>query len=267
MTIVENDAGEAPGPDLTRDAFLGGRVMVLQPARRGHRAGFDAVMLAASLPEGATGTVADLGAGVGVAGLCLAARLAVDVVFVERDSETFDLLRRNLAANAGIGGRFTAIRADVTAKGAERAAAGLTAGLADHVVMNPPFHPAERGRPSPDAARAEAHRAAEGDLDAWVRAAASILAPSGTLTLIHRADAIAAVIEALGRRFGAIDLLPLHARAGAPAHRLIARARLGSRGPLALLQGLVVHNADGAYRPEVDAVLRGGAALAAGWRR
>ena len=42
MTLIWAD------DDLTRDAFLGGRVTLLQP-RRGYRAGTDPVLLAASV--------------------------------------------------------------------------------------------------------------------------------------------------------------------------------------------------------------------------
>ena len=52
------------------DTFLDGRVIVRQP-ETGFRAGLDAVMLAAAVPEGATAL--ELGAGAGPASQCLAA--------------------------------------------------------------------------------------------------------------------------------------------------------------------------------------------------
>src|SRR5258705_11542008 len=60
--------------DLTEDAVLGGRLRLRQP-RRGHRVGHDAILLAASVPARAGETVVELGAGVGAAGLALAARV------------------------------------------------------------------------------------------------------------------------------------------------------------------------------------------------
>ena len=57
----------------TLDDFLGGRIAVVQP-KTGHRAGSDAVWLQAAVPASAKDRVLDAGAGVGVAGLCLAAR-------------------------------------------------------------------------------------------------------------------------------------------------------------------------------------------------
>src|SRR5258705_11227196 len=58
--------------DFTEDAVLSGRLRLRQP-RRGHRVGHDAILLAASVPARAGETVVELGAGVGAAGLALAA--------------------------------------------------------------------------------------------------------------------------------------------------------------------------------------------------
>jgi tRNA1(Val) A37 N6-methylase TrmN6 len=58
----------------TTDDFLGGRIAVIQP-KAGHRAGSDAVFLAAAVPAREGMHVLDVGAGVGVAGLCLLARV------------------------------------------------------------------------------------------------------------------------------------------------------------------------------------------------
>jgi len=46
-----------------------------------------------------------------------------------------------------------------------------------------------------------------------------------------------------------------------PAKRVILQVRNGSRAPLVILPGFVLHDAGGHYTPEADAVLREGAAL------
>lgn len=58
----------------SHDQFLGGRLMVAQP-KTGYRAGVDPVLLAASVPAVRGESVLELGCGVGVASLCLAARV------------------------------------------------------------------------------------------------------------------------------------------------------------------------------------------------
>ncbi|MCO4829001.1 MAG: methyltransferase, partial [Lentibacter algarum] len=61
-------------PDLTHDAFLGGRLKLWQP-KQGYRAGVDPVLLAASIAAKAGESVLDLGCGAGAAALCLGRRV------------------------------------------------------------------------------------------------------------------------------------------------------------------------------------------------
>lgn len=90
---------------------------------------------------------------------------------------------------------------------------------------------------------------------------AAMARPGGSATLVHRADALGEILAALEGRFGAAVVLPLHPRDGEPASRVLVQALKGSRAPLELRHGLVLHNADHGFRPEVDAILRGGAPL------
>ncbi|HUG62507.1 MAG TPA: methyltransferase [Methylomirabilota bacterium] len=244
----------------TADGFLGGRLTVLQLSGGGHRSGLDAVLLGASAPAGSAATVVDLGAGVGVAGLVAAARCpASRVVLVEIDPAAADLARRSIALNAAeVGDRVDVVVADVTAPAAKLEASGLRADIADHVILNPPFHPADRTRPSPDAGRAAAHRIAPDDLDRWLRAAARLCRPRGRITVIYRADELPRLIAAIATRFGGLVALPVHPRADAPAHRVVVTARPQSRAPFVLLPPLVLHRPDGGFTPAADAILRGG---------
>jgi len=250
---------------VSRDGFLDNQLMIDQPLSGSHRAGLDAILLAAALPEGTTGHVVDLGAGVGVAGLAVAHRLPeTSVTLVEIDPELAHLAEGNTTLNATTTGRVDVVVADVLAPAAERRTAGLVDDMADHAIMNPPFHPADRGRSSPAPARARAHAVPTDAIDGWVRAAAAALKPSGTLTVIFRADELPRLLSAIGSRFGSLALLPIHAHAGEPAHRLILRGRPQGRAPFRILPGIVLHAADGGFRPDVEAVLRG-AALPVSW--
>src|ERR1700724_2480344 len=60
--------------EFTEDAFLGGQLRLRQP-KSGHRAGHDAMLLAAATPARSGDRVVDLGAGVGAAGFALARRV------------------------------------------------------------------------------------------------------------------------------------------------------------------------------------------------
>ena len=61
--------------------------------------------------------------------------------------------------------------------------------------------------------------------------------------------------------FGALVLLPIYPRATASAHRLILSGTKGSRAPSNIRPSLILHGDDGRFLPEVNAILREGAAL------
>ena len=72
--------------EYTEDAFLGGQLRLRQP-RSGHRAGHDAMLLAAATPARPGDRVVEFGAGVGAAGLAVARRVAgIELVLVEIDA-------------------------------------------------------------------------------------------------------------------------------------------------------------------------------------
>ncbi|MFN3746925.1 MAG: tRNA1(Val) (adenine(37)-N6)-methyltransferase [Hyphomicrobiaceae bacterium] len=252
---------------LTDDAFLGGALNILQP-RQGYRAGLDAVLLAAACGAraGEGARVLDGGAGVGVAGLCVARRINdAHVTLVEREPVLAEVARQNAARN-GLQERVRVLEMDIVEGGAalnraRGADAGVAAGTFSHVIANPPYYAEGRGTRPPVNLKAAAHQMAEGALEQWCRFLATAAANDGLVTVIHRAEAMAAVLEGLGRRFGALRVLPIYSRAGTAAHRIIVQGRKGSRAPLSLQQGLVLHGDGNAFVPAIDAVLRHGAAL------
>lgn len=248
-----------PDTDHTTDALLGGLVRLKQP-RKGQRASADAVMLAAAVGARAGARVLELGCGSGVAMLCLAARLkTVTVAGLELQPDLVALCARNIAAN-GVEDRLSVIEGDIRA----RRVAGLAPNSFDQVFANPPYFDAARHRVSPHAGRATARAEAEdADLGHWVAAMLRYAKPNAGLTLIHKAERLGDILAALGGKAGAVRVIPLWSKAGQPAKRVIVRAIKGSKAPLTLTPGLVLHQADGSYLPEIDAVLRNGAALPA----
>jgi tRNA1(Val) A37 N6-methylase TrmN6 len=245
-------------PDVTEDAFLGGRLLLWQK-RSGHRAGHDAILLAAATSAKPGQCVVDLGAGVGAAGLALARRVGgVSLTLVEIDGELAGLARDNARANS-IAADVAVL--DVTADTQAFAAAHLLPDSVDVVLMNPPFNDPARHRGSPDQARHTAHVATADTLQAWVHAARRILKSGGVLTLIWRADGVAEVLTALSRGFGSVSVLPVHGDAGRPAIRVLVRAVKGGRAPTQILSGLMLNDESGVPKNEVRDVLQGSAVL------
>ena len=171
---------------LTEDAVLGGALRLRQP-RRGHRVGHDAVLLAAACPARPGERVVDLGAGVGAAGLALAVRVPdIAVTLVEIEPALAALAAENAELN-GLAARVNSVTLDAHAPARAFAAAGLGPESVDRVLMNPPFNDPARQKTSPDRRRRLAHAAPRESLTAWIRTAARLLRPGGTLTVIFRA--------------------------------------------------------------------------------
>jgi tRNA1(Val) A37 N6-methylase TrmN6 len=242
-----------PG-EFTEDAFLGGRLRLRQP-KSGHRAGHDAMLLAAATPARSGDRVVDLGAGVGAAGLAVAKRVAgIELVLVEIDEGLADLARGNAAANAV---PADVIVLDVTSAADGFAAAGLSPDSVDVVLMNPPFNDPARHRASPDKAREIAHVSTAAALERWILAARRILKSGGALTLIWRADGLVEVLSALGRGFGSLELLPVHGEVTTPAIRVLIRAIKGGKAPLQIHAALLLNDESALPNKQVQDVLAG----------
>ena len=245
---------KAPALDVTEDAFLGGGLRLRQ-LKSGHRAGHDAMLLAAATPARSGHRVADLGAGVGAAGLAVARRVRdIDLVLVEIDATLAGLARVNAASN---GLAADVIVLDVESSADAFAAAGLLPDSVDIVLMNPPFNDSTRHRISPDKARGIAHVGTATTLANWIHAARRILKSKGMLTLIWRADGIAEVMAALDHGFGSLEILPIHGDVKAPANRILLRATKGGRAPTQIHPALMLNDESGVPNKRVQEILAG----------
>ncbi|WP_296761617.1 methyltransferase [Sediminimonas sp.] len=244
--------------DLTHDAFLGGRIRVWQPAR-GYRAGTDPVLLAAAVPAQTGQSVLDLGCGVGVASLALAARVpGLSLTGIEMQPRYAQLARDN-AAQAGV--TFEVMTGDLA-----QMPATLRQRQFDHVIANPPYYLPATRTAAQDTGREAAHAEATPLAD-WIDAASRRAAPRGQVTLIHRAERLGALLPLVEARLGSVEVLPLIPRAGRAARLVLLRARKGGRAALRLHDGLVLHTGphhagDGEdYTADLRAVLRNAAPL------
>ena len=245
-------------PDLTQDAFLGGRVILRQP-RHGYRAGVDPVLLAASVPAAPGQSVLDLGCGAGAAALCLAARVpGLVLAGLERHPLYADLARQNGALN---GAGFEVVTGDLTSRPPE-----LRDRAFDHVIANPPYFDRRAGSAAPRPER-EAAMGEDTPLADWMTYAARRCATGGFVSVVHRAERLPDLLAAASPHLGSIEVLPLIPRLGRAARLVILRGRKGGRAPFRLHQGWVlhagpVHSGDREdYTPETAQVLRQGGAL------
>jgi tRNA1(Val) A37 N6-methylase TrmN6 len=175
----------------------------------------------------------------------------VEFVGIERDSGFAALAQQNVELN-GQSGRARILEAD--------ALAHADFGVFDHVFFNPPYDNPGEGR-----APAEGKRAAylaDRPIGDWIKVWSNRMCAHATLTLIHRAHRLGEILDALEGRLGGVEVAPIYPNAADHARRVIVRARKGSRAPLQILRGLVLHlSGDAKYTPEADALLRGEAHL------
>lgn len=241
--------------DLTRDAFLGGKLHLLQPAS-GFRAGVDSVLLAASVPAKAGDRVLDLGCGVGAGALCLGARVpGLDLTGVEVQPDYAALARRNGGAG------FEVVTADITDMPLD-----LRQRQFDHVLANPPYYDRVASRAATDVGR-ETALGETAPLADWIKIAAKRLAPKGYAHFIHRAERLSDILGAMSGRLGSIEVLPIAPRVGRKAELVIVRGRKNGRGAFCLHPPLILHEGPAhtkdqdSYVPQVRAALRHGAAI------
>lgn len=239
----------------TDDAFLGGKLQILQP-KKGFRAGVDSVFLAASLPVKPGDKIVEAGTGPGVAALCLLARMpGIHLTGMEREPASAALARENAARN---GLALKVIEADIT---------GHTLPLGqgfDHGFANPPWFENHAATHSPHALKARAHALEAGGLALWVANLGKLIEPQGSLTFIHRwqeAPAITTLMQANG--FGAVRIKPIAARADEPPIRAIVRGLKVKAGQVETLESFVLHEGpSNSFTQQAEAILRHGEAFA-----
>ena len=248
---------------VSEDTLLGGRVRLRQPVD-GYRVAIDPVLMAASVPAGPGERILEIGVGTGAAALCLASRVEGCLITgLENDADLAALCRRNVEAN-GLDRTVDVIVGDLRDPPARLGPASF-----DHAMANPPWNSSGAGPPPRNEQRAKAHVEQGADLMHWVRFAATMLRRGGTLTTILTAERLNEHLGAYtASGIGETVVVPLWSKDdGRPAHRVILRGRKEVRAPVSLLPGFVLHVNNGSYTPEIERILRHGAALDFTWRR
>lgn len=232
---------------------LDGAVTLHQPAQ-GFRTSIDAVLLAAACPAKEGSHILDLGCGVGSSGFCALHRInntrltGIDIVpenidLAQKNAETNNLTKRCVFENINM--------KDFQKNGF------------DHIICNPPFEDAGKHLHSPHDHKAKAigHMAPENSIQDWITCAFNAVKSGGTLTMIHKAGAMQELMIALGKSWGATEIIPLFPKEGRAPKRVIIRTIKHRKSPSILHPGLILHNDDGSYTQEAENILRDGGAL------
>lgn len=240
--------------DFSEDWLLNEQVRIFQPVK-GYRAGLDAILLAASMPEKDGQHILDLGCGAGGALFPATWRLAKSrLTGLDRDTDILALTAKGVEAN-GFGDRVKLVTADAGRLPPE------FENKFDQVMSNPPYF--EPGKiTDPSAGRQNAYMA-DIPLNDWLKAMLFATKPKGRITLVHRAGMLGEILSYLVSRAGQIEILPVRSAPGEPAKRVLVTARKGlRRGETVLHEGLIMHETKGAaaYTARAAAVL-GGAPL------
>lgn len=261
-------------PTTSVDGFLGKALTITQP-KDGHRSGTDAVLLAASIEANNGLTCLELGSGAGVASLCLAHRLGahrldapqldakildLHVLGVEIDANLVAMAQQNAVTN-GLAARVKFAAQDIHDNFENWVLPQAKRAGFEQVFANPPFYLDGTSMPPPNANKQQAHIARPDTLDVWVRRAATLLKARGHLTMIHRAQDLPFLLDAMRGRFGGIEVKPIQPHPDQTANRILVRGQRDSQAPLRLLAPLILHTANGDYTEAVTDILRNGSSL------
>lgn len=243
--------------------LLDGRVVCLQPIN-GYRTAIDPVFLAASIDTKAGERVLDVGSGTGAASFCLASRVpGVEITGIEIQPEYANLARKS-AELSGVAEQINFVTADLT-----ELPTGKCFREFDHVMTNPPYVEAGRGRVPPDKSKARATVESHVDLDLWITHCLRMTRSRGTFTIIHRADRLEHIMSSITDVLGHIVVFPLwpsrisgDEHGAINANRIIISGRKGVKSPGVMSSGIALHEKEqGIYTDQARSILSHGTHL------
>lgn len=234
----------------TQEIYVLNKRLKLLHSEKGFKTSIDSVLLAAACVAKAGDHILDMGCGVGGAGLCVLSRIdGTKLTGVEIQQDHAELAKRNAVANM-MQDRCEFVTSDIRDYREEK--------KFNHIICNPPYLEGQTHlrSPSEEKATAMGHDDESITVKDWVDTAHFCLKSNGSFTMIHRADKVDKIILAMGKRFGAVEIIPLWPKTGVNAKRVIVRAIKDRKSPATLHAGLILHDSEGEYTPDAQKILR-----------
>lgn len=254
QALIENPENTT----FTEDALLGGKIIIRQPTN-GYRVAIDPILLASAITVEPGENILDVGAGVGAAALCVAARFPFcRVMGIERQRDLVRLATDNIRLN-NMRERVEILSGDLLSPPPR-----LAAGSYGQVFSNPPYFESNRGRLSSSKSKSLSNHEESCDMESWLKFCLLMLKPNGKLTFIYRTDTLDRLLNLFFGKVGSISIYPLWPARAQPAKRVIVQGIKGGKGGVNLLNGMYLHNEDGSFTQAAEAILRGGEALPMG---
>ena len=198
-TIMENF-------EITCDGFLGKKLLIKQ-LKKGYRAGFDAVVLAAAVRGFFGAKVLDVGCGVGVASFCLAFRCkGLEITGIDAYEQMVALAKENLLLNPSLQSKLC-----FSCKRIKEKMPGFSLPVYDIVMTNPPFY--QKGKVTEPACKFKAYaNIRDISLNAWLQFCWTSLKEKGVCYIVYLSRAIEELTTILKTYPGSWSVFPIFYR-------------------------------------------------------
>lgn len=237
--------------NISVDSFLSGKIKVNQN-NLGYKSGTDAVLLASIVNAKFGQKVLDMGSGVGVAGLCLASRIAdIEVYGIEVHNYFYEMALKNSLENQ-LNSKYIPTLGSILNK-------DVFDFKFDAIMSNPPFY---KNHDNKKEFNLKQQGNIEGDakLSDFIKFAFANLKNNRYLYIIQRSERLKETLDLLTpKHWGSIELHPIYSYTNKPAKRFIVIAKkLGSQNNSILHYGIVMHKKNTIYTSRAERILRDG---------